>query len=160
MRGSKARQKRRGDSGQPLFQPVGHLNPGVVGAGEDGEGNHIFEEGNEEVNDPRRRANMPQQSQQVVPRRTVKGFLKVMEQQVVVLVGFNCGIETLVEEGDVLINGRARSGALGRIQELKYGWRNERVQDAGNEAVVGVTDRDRTEVGGGCSIYPSEKRTC
>lgn len=65
----------------------------------------------------------------------------------VVLFGFYCGIETLVEEGDVLINGRAGSGALGRIQELKYGWRNERVQDAGNEAVVGVTDRDRTEVG-------------
>jgi hypothetical protein len=99
-----------------------------------------------------------------VPRRTastLKGFLKVMEQQVVVLVGFNCGIETLVEEGDVLINGRARSSALGRIQELKYGWRNERAQDAGNEAVVGVTDRDRTEVGGGggCSRYPSGKIT-
>jgi hypothetical protein len=40
---------------------------------------------------------------------------------VVVLFGFYCGIETLVEEGDVLINGRAGSGALGRIQELKYG---------------------------------------
>ena len=91
------------------------------------------------------------------PRRTVKGFLKVMEQQVVVLVGFNCGIETLVEEGDVLINGRARSGALGRIQELKYGWRNERLQDAGNEAVVGVTDRDRTEVGRGVGVILREK---
>ena len=62
-----------------LFQPVGHLNPSAVGAGEDGEGNNIFKEGNKEVNDPRRCADMPQQSQQVVPRRTVKGFLKVME---------------------------------------------------------------------------------
>ena len=75
----------------------------------------------------------------------------------VVLVGFNCGIETLVEEGDVLINGRAGSGALGRIQELKYGWRNERVQDAGNEAVVGVTYRDRTEVGSGVGVILREK---
>ena len=47
----------------------------------------------------------------------------------VVLFGFYCGIETLVEERDVLINGRAGSGALGGIQELKYGWRNERVQE-------------------------------
>jgi len=76
---------------------------------------------------------------------------------VVVLFGFYCGIETLVEERDVLINGRAGSGALGRIQELKYGWRNERVQDAGNEAVVGVTDRDRTEVGRGVRVILREK---
>ncbi len=48
----------------------------------------------------------------------------------VVLVEFYCGIETLVEEGDFLFNGRAKSGALGRIHELKYGWRNECVQDA------------------------------
>ena len=75
----------------------------------------------------------------------------------VVLFGFYCGIETLVEEGDVLINGRAESGALGRIQELKYGWRNEREQDAGNEAVVGVTDRDRTEVGRGVGAILREK---
>ncbi len=46
-----------------LFQPVGHLNPSVVGAGVDGEGNHIFEEGNKEVDDPQRCADMPQQSQ-------------------------------------------------------------------------------------------------
>ena len=75
----------------------------------------------------------------------------------VVLFGFYCGIETLVEERDVLINGRAGSGALGRIQELKYGWRNERVQDAGNEAVVGVTYRDRTEVGSGVGVILREK---
>ncbi len=91
------------------------------------------------------------------PYYTVKGFLKVMEQQVVVLVGFYCGIETLVEEGDVLINGRARSGALGRIHELKYGWRNECVQDAGNEAAVGVTDHDWTEVGRGVRVILREK---
>jgi hypothetical protein len=37
------------------------------------------------------------------------------KQQVVVLVAFRCGIDALVEEGDVLINGRAGSGTLGRI---------------------------------------------
>ena len=46
-----------------LFQPVGDLNPSAVGAGEDGEGNNIFKEGNKEVDDPRRRADVPQQSQ-------------------------------------------------------------------------------------------------
>jgi hypothetical protein len=37
----------------------------------------------------------------------MKGFLKVMRQQVVVLVGFGCAIEALVEEGNVLIDGCA-----------------------------------------------------
>ena len=64
MRGSKARQERQRTG---LFQPVGHLNPCIV-AGENGEGNHIFEESNKEIDDPRRRADMPQQSQQVAVR--------------------------------------------------------------------------------------------
>jgi hypothetical protein len=61
--GVQGQTEEEGKQRTALFQPVGHPNPCVVGAGENGEGNHIFEEGNE-VDDPRRRADLPQQ---VVP---------------------------------------------------------------------------------------------